>query len=84
MKNKLLYIDVCVLKIIAILMVVVAHYFRFFEPTSRLSGLKSVGFFGAALFAFLSGYLANINSEKVWGGGRSGYFIKLGQCICPM
>lgn len=81
MKNKLLYIDVCVLKIIAILMVVVAHYFRFFEPTSRLSGLKSVGFFGAALFAFLSGYLANINSEKVWG--EEWLFHKIGSVYLP-
>lgn len=71
-KEKLLYIDVCVIKIIAILMVVVAHYFRFFEPNSRLSGLKSIGFFGAALFAFISGYLAELNSEKVCvGGGAS-------------
>lgn len=60
----MLYIDVCALKIIAISMVVVAHYFRFFEPTSYLSGLKSIGFFGAALFAFLSGYLADINKES--------------------
>lgn len=82
MKDKLLYIDVCALKIIAISMVVVAHYFRFFEPTSHLSGLKSIGFFGAALFAFLSGYLAAINNEKVFRGG--GCFIKLARYICPM
>lgn len=82
MKDKLLYIDVCALKIIAISMVVVAHYFRFFEPTSYLRGLKSIGFFGAALFAFLSGYLADINNEKVFMGG--GYFIKLARYICPM
>lgn len=79
MKDKLLYIDVCVLKIIAILMVVVAHYYRFFSPTSHLGGLKSIGFFGAALFAFLSGYLADINNEKVFRGG--GCFIKLAQYI---
>lgn len=81
MKDKLLYIDVCALKIIAISMVVVAHYFRFFEPTSYLRGLKSIGFFGAALFAFLSGYLADINNEKVFMGGW--LFHKIGSVYLP-
>lgn len=82
MKDKLKYIDVCVLKIIAISMVVVAHYFRFFEPTSHLNGLKSIGFFGAALFAFLSGYLADINNGKVFGGG-GWLFHKIGSVYLP-
>ena len=65
MKNKLSYVDVCILKIIAILMVVISHYYRFFEQTSPASGLKSVGFFGASLFAFTSGYLAEANKDKL-------------------
>lgn len=65
MKNKLSYVDVCILKIIAILMVVISHYYRFFEQTSSASGLKSVGFFGASLFAFISGYLAEVNKDKL-------------------
>lgn len=67
MKDKLLYIDVCILKVVAILMVVIGHYYRFFDAQSPLNGLKSIGFFGAALFAFLSGYLVEINSEKITG-----------------
>lgn len=67
MKNKLLYIDVFIMKIIAILMVVISHYYRFFASQSQLSGLKSIGFFDAALFAFISGYLVEINSQKIRG-----------------
>ena len=65
MKVKLLYIDVCILKVLAILLVVVSHYFRFFATESNMAKMKSIGFFGAALFSFLSGYLANINTRKI-------------------
>ena len=74
MKGKLSYINVCILKWIAISIVIVAHYYRFYEKTSAISHLKSIGYFGAALFAFLSGYLGEINKDKVikMGGGESG------------
>lgn len=53
-KNKHLSITACnYIKFIAIFLVLVGHYFK--ESTS-LNFLHSVGFFGAALFAFLSGY----------------------------
>lgn len=65
MKKRLLYIDVCIIKVIAILMVIVSHYYRFFSPESSANGLKSIGFFGASLFAFLSGYLCQLNKDKV-------------------
>lgn len=67
MKDKLLYTDVCVLKVIAILMVVISHYYLFFDNTSSLAGLKAIGFFGVALFVYLSGCLAELNSHKIIG-----------------
>lgn len=83
MKEKLLYIDVCVLKVMAICMVVVSHYYRFFDTTSSLAGLKSIGFFGAALFAFLSGYLAELNSQKIFEGGYQWIIKKLYSVYLP-
>lgn len=44
------------LKGFAILLVVISHWYRFFDKDSPLSFLYHFGFFGAALFAFLSGY----------------------------
>lgn len=65
MKEKLSYMDVCILKVLAITMVITSHFYRFFYTDSPLYFLKSIGFFGAALFAFLSGYLAQINCSKI-------------------
>lgn len=45
-----------IMKAVAFFMVIVAHYYRFYSNGSRLSALGSMGFFGAAVFAFLSGY----------------------------
>ena len=71
MENKLSYKNVCVMKWIAILMIMISHYYRFFAEEIAISPLKSIGYFGAALFAFLSGYLAEINKDKVIKmGGR--------------
>lgn len=83
MKSKLLYIDVCILKLMAIFMVVVSHYYRFFNSTSSLVILKSIGFFGAALFAFFSGYLAELNKHKIIEGGYSWLLNKLFQVYIP-
>lgn len=65
MENKLSYKNVCVMKWIAILMIIISHYYRFFAEEIAISPLKSIGYFGAALFAFLSGYLGEINKDKV-------------------
>ena len=71
MENRLSYKNVCVMKWIAILMIMISHYYRFFAEEIAISPLKSIGYFGAALFAFLSGYLAEINKDKVVKiGGR--------------
>ena len=45
-----------ILKGIAILFVLVGHYYRYANINSSFSFLRSIGYFGAALFAFLSGY----------------------------
>lgn len=45
-----------ILKGIAIILVIVSHYYRYCCEGMLASLLGSVGFFGAALFAFLSGY----------------------------
>ena len=37
MKDKLLYIDICILKVVAILIVVIGSYYRFFDVRSPLS-----------------------------------------------
>lgn len=80
MKGKLSYINVCILKWIAISMVIVAHYYRFYEKTSAISHLKSIGYFGAALFAFLSGYLGEINKDKVIKMGGEKVVNKKNMC----
>lgn len=57
--KKHLSINICnELKALAILLVLVGH---FFGKADVLHGLHSVGFFGAALFAFLSGYGTTIS-----------------------
>jgi uncharacterized membrane protein len=48
--------DTHILKALAIILVIISHFFRYANPDAKLSYLRSVGFFGAALFAFLSGY----------------------------
>ena len=45
-----------ILKCCASILIIVSHYYRYCENNSTLFALSSMGFFGAALFAFLSGY----------------------------
>lgn len=56
------------LKIVAIFMVIISHWYRYVECDSALGALKSLGVFGASLFAFLSGY--GINSSYLAKGIR--------------
>ena len=59
-----------IMKAIALFMVIVAHYYRFCASKSRLSALSSIGFFGAAVFAFLSGYgVTKSYNANGFGGG---------------
>ena len=58
-----------IMKAMALFMVIVAHYYRFYSRGSKLSALSSIGFFGAAVFAFLSGYgVTRSYNEKGFGG----------------
>lgn len=54
-----------ILKGIAILIVMLGHYFRYAYTDSVFSGVGySIGYFGAALFAFLSGFGIYLSYEK--------------------
>ena len=59
-----------ILKILAIFIVVVSHYFRYFAGDTSLKILGSAGVFGAALFAFLSGY--GVTKSYIAKGIRGG------------
>lgn len=72
-KNKILEIgkeSSIVLKAVAIIMVMVGHYYRFYDIESKLSKLSFIGFFGASIFAFLSGYgVTRSYNAKGFGDG---------------
>lgn len=63
-----------VLKCFAFIIVIISHYFRYYAPNSTFSFLSSSGFFGAALFAFLSGY--GVTVSFVNKGFVKGYLRK--------
>lgn len=58
MKQKLSYVDVTSMKIIAILMVVTSHYFRFLNMSSALSFLKSM------VYTFLMSLIINNCNQR--------------------
>ena len=45
-----------VLKGMAFLVIIVGHFYRFYATNYSIGVFKSIGFYGAVLFAFLSGY----------------------------
>lgn len=63
-----------ILKGIAILIVIVGHYFRYTNLNNNLKIVGHIGFFGAALFAFVSGY--GIMSSYEAKGIYSHWYVK--------
>lgn len=62
------------LKGFAILLVLISHFYRYADTESIFSFLGHIGFFGAALFSFLSGYGLYASYEKK--GIYSGWLVK--------
>lgn len=72
-----------ILKGTAILLVIVGHYYRYADTTSIFSGvISSIGFLGAALFAFLSGYGVQ-RSYMLNGFGRNWLIRKFNKVYIP-
>lgn len=61
------------LKFWAIMIVIISHYYRYANTDSSLHFFSSAGFFGASLFAFLSGYGVSASYMKKGIGGGSGF-----------
>lgn len=66
------------MKAIGTFMVIVSHYFRYYSVHSFFSFLSSMGYFGAALFACLSGYGVAASYED---SGFSVYGVWLGKKV---
>lgn len=73
------------LKFFAILVVMTAHYYRYADTESPLAVLGHFGFFGAALFAFLSGYGVCISYKRkgIVPGIAGNFLQKLRKCYLP-
>lgn len=71
--------NTAIMKAIAFFMVIVAHYYRFYSSESRFSALSSIGYFGAAIFAFLSGYgvVKSYNANGFRNGWIKKKFVKI-------
>ena len=71
------------LKFWAIMMVIVSHYYRFADSNSPFHFFSSIGFFGASLFAFLSGYGVSVSYMKKGIGGSIWLLNKLRKVYIP-
>jgi len=71
------------LKFYAIMIVIISHYFRYADVESKLHFLASIGFFGASLFAFLSGYGVTASYLKNGIGRGTWLFNKLKKVYFP-
>lgn len=84
-ENTCLCIETCnCLKAVAVLFVLIGHYYRYAEIISVSGVFRSIGFFGASLFAFLSGYGTCISYLcKGFGNKKHWFFRKVVKIYIP-
>ncbi len=76
-QSTCLCVETCnCLKTVAVLFVLIGHYYRYAEIISVSGVFRSVGFFGAALFAFLSGYGTCISYVHKGFGNKKHWLLR--------